>query len=114
MDKLRQFRVDRDILVLFYQSFVESILTFCSIVWVNMSSKIAGQQQNHMTMTCDSQVLRKGQAIIRDVSHPLFSAYELLASGRWYRVPFHRTNWARRSFVPISIELLNKLGNNNY
>lgn len=31
--KLRQFRVDGDILVLFYRSFMESTLTFCFTAW---------------------------------------------------------------------------------
>ena len=33
MRKLKQFRVDRDMMSLFYHSFVESILLFGSVAW---------------------------------------------------------------------------------
>ena len=125
MRKLRQFRVEKDMMVLFYRSFVESILTFCSIAWylslsvtnksklhriVSMASKIAGLQLSSLTTICESRVVRKGQAICGDGLHPLFQAYEVLPSGRRYRVPSLQTNRARKSFIPTSITLLNKLG----
>ena len=85
MRKLRQFRVDRDMMLLFYHSFVESILLFCSVAWyfslsvtnknklskiVNMASEVAGQTLNSMAMTCERRVVKKGQAISEDVIFP--------------------------------------------
>ena len=121
--RLRQFRVDRHIMILFYRSFIESVLTFCFVAWffslsivnknklnkiVNMSSKIVGQQQLSMTRLCESRVAGKGRAILSDASHPLNTQYEMLPSGRRYRVPLLRTSRAQRSFIPTSIVLLNK------
>ncbi len=117
-----------DILVLFYCSFVDSILTFCFIAWyfslsvnnknkvhkiINTSNNCNGQRQNSMTTTCESRAVRKGRAIIRDVTHPLFGAYELLPSGRYYKVLPLRTNRAHRLFIPTSDALMNKLQNVN-
>ena len=122
--RLRQFGVERHIMILFYRSFIESILTFCFISWffslsignknklskiVNMSSKIIGQQQLNLSQLCESRVTGKGRAICSDISHPLNTEYELLPSGRRYRVPSLRTSRAQRSFIPRSITLLNKL-----
>lgn len=73
MLKLRQFGVDTHILILFYRSFVVSILTFGFIAWylsvvnknklnkiVNMARKIARLQQQHaITILCESQIGRK-------------------------------------------------------
>ena len=123
MHKLRQFRVDRDMMLLFYHSFVESILLFCSVAWyfslsvtnknklskiVNMASKVAGQTVNSMAMTCERKVVKKGQAISENMSHPLHQTYELLPGGRRLRLPSFHTNRASRSFIPTSIALLNK------
>ena len=67
MHKLRQYRGYRSITKLFYQSFIESALTFCLIAWygalsldnrsklnkiVKISSKIAGVQ-----FSCLTQIL---------------------------------------------------------
>lgn len=73
MRQLRQFRVDRDMMRLFYHSFVESILCFCSVAWyfslsvanknklnkiINMASKIACQPLNSMAMTVETRVAK--------------------------------------------------------
>lgn len=123
MRKLRQFRVDRDMMRLFYHSFVESILCFCSVAWyfslsvvnknklhkiINMASKIACQPLNSMAMTVERRVANKAYTICDDVSHPLHQTYELLPSGRRFRLPLFQTNRARKSFIPSSIALLNK------
>ena len=123
MRTLRQFRVDSNMMLLFYHSFVESMLLFCCVAWylslsvtnknklskiVNMASKVAGQKLDSMATTCERRVLKKGQAINEDESHPLHQAYELLPSGRRFRLPSFQTNRASRSFIPTTITLMNK------
>ena len=123
MRKLRQFKVDRDMMRVFYHSFVESILCFCSVAWyfslsvvnknklhkiINMASKIACQPLNSMAMTVEARVVKKANTICEDLSHPLQQAYELLPSGRRFRMPSFKTNRARQSFIPTSISMLNK------
>ena len=122
MRRLRKYNVDKSVMVLFYRSFVESALTFCFIAWygslslvnknrlhkiINVSSKIAGVRLESMTSMYETRVLRKGKAIARDRTHPLYSQYNLLPSGRRYPVPGLQAR-ALRTFVPTSIGLLNK------
>jgi len=123
MRRLRQFRVDRDMMLLFYHSSVESMLLFCCVAWyfslsvtnknrlskiVNLASKVAGHKLDSMAITCERRVLKKGIAINKDTSHPLYRAYELLPSGRRFRLPYFQTNRASKSFIPTSITLMNK------
>lgn len=123
MRRLRQFRVDSDMMLLFYHSFVESTLLFCCVAWyfslsvtnknrlskiVNLASKVAGKKLDSMAITCERRVLKKGQAINRDMSHPLHQAYEVLPSGRRFRLPSFKTNRASKSFIPTSITFMNK------
>ena len=73
---------------------------------INVSSKIAGVRLESMTSMYETRV--KGRVITRDRTHPLYSQYHLLPSGRRYNVPRLQAR-ASRSFVPISIGLLNKV-----
>ena len=122
MRRLRKYNVDKSLMVPFYRSFVESALTFCFIAWygslslinknrlhkiINVSSKIAGVRLESMTSMYETRVLRKGKAISKDITHPLYSQYHLMPSGRRYQVPGLQAR-ALRTFVPISIGLLNK------
>ena len=122
MRKLRQYKVDSSIMKIFYQSFIESALTFCLIAWygalsldnrgklrkiVNISSRIAGIQFSCLTHIYETRVLKKGKAIACDPSHPLSDQYQLLRSGRRYCTLSLDTR-AKKTFVPTSIALLNK------
>ncbi len=104
---------------------MESILTFSFVAWyfslsvvnknklnkiVNVASKIAGKQQHSMIKLCEFRVVRKSYAILRDASHPLYGGYELLPSGRRYRVPLLRTARAQRPCISSSIALLTLWG----
>ena len=112
MCKLRQFRVDRDMMLLSNHSFYESILLFRSVAWyfslsvtnkhklnkiVNLASKSAKQTLYSMAMTCERRVVKKGQAIREDMSHPLHQAYEVLPSARRLRLRSFQTNRVSRS-----------------
>lgn len=74
MQKLQQFGVDREILLLFCRSVVESFPTFCFLAWyfltvcinktkhdtfVNIFSKSWGPQQHSMTLPSEFQVVRE-------------------------------------------------------
>ena len=122
MRRLRKYNVEKSVMILFHRSFVESGLTFCFVSWygslslvnknklhkiINVSSKIAGVRLESMTSMYETRVLRKGRAITRDRTHPLYSQYQLLPSGRRYNVPRLQAR-ASRLFVPISIVLLIK------
>ena len=122
LQKLRSLHVDSHILQTFYTSFIESVLTFSFICWygglcvksknvlervVNVCGKIVGVRQEHLTVLYERRVVRKASCIIQDRSHVLAHHFEVLPSGRRYRVPKFHTVRTKNSFIPKSIELLN-------
>lgn len=120
--KLRSFNVDPTFMRMFYSCFIESVLTFSFIVWfgsltlknrnrlvgiVKMCSKIAGINLMDLSQLYKGRATKKAQSILADPSHPLFSEFRLLPSGRRYILPRCRTNRFKNSFVPAAIGLLN-------
>lgn len=121
--KLRGFGVRVDILERVYVSLVESIIIFNITVWyghltqanknklnriINRAGKIVGRQQTSLDCLYNTAVQRKALAIIRDETHPLYSEFELLPSGRRYRVPLTKKKIYKGSFIPNAIHLINK------
>ena len=120
--RLSKFKVDRSLMILFYKSYIESVLTFTMLCWygilgvkaetalvkiVNTSSKILGVQQSHPTDLYNRQVVRKARSILMVTSHPLYSEFQFLPSGSRLRFPFVRSNRYKHSFIHTSISLLN-------
>ena len=110
--KLRSFSIDNTILSLFYNSFIESVLTFSFICWfgnlsvhdrtslnriVNMCSKIIGITQKDLYSFWKQQVVRKASGIVIRPEHVLTIEFSLLPSGRRYSVPTCKTN--RQKFI---------------
>jgi len=52
-------------------------------------------------------ILNRVQNILGDQTYFLYSQYELLPSGRRYRVPMYKLNRYKNSFVPVSVQMLN-------
>ena len=103
--------------------FVESVLTFGFMCWfgglnvgsknvlervIKVCSKVIGERQRSLSQLYQCRVVRKAGVISRDTSHVLAKHYELLPSGRRYRVPKMKTVRARTTFIPNSIMILNK------
>ncbi len=120
--KLKSFDVDKSILIMFYRSFIETVLTFAMICWfhginvksrsqmqsiVNLESKITGSVQLGVSALCEKNVLRMSLTILGDTSHILYSEFELLPSGRRYSVPKWRTVRASRSLVSNAVLIVN-------
>lgn len=54
------------------------------------------------------QVMRRQtRSILSDHTHVEHPEYQLLSSGRRYRVPLCNHNRYKHSFVPVSVKLLN-------
>ena len=51
-------------------------------------------------------LLRKGKSIVSDNSHPLSDCFQVLPSGRRFRVPLAKKKYAK-TFVPSAIRILN-------
>lgn len=120
--KLNSFGVSQSILETVYKSLVESILSFNMIMWygnlnikgrnklqkiVNMASKILGKPQKHLSCLYDELIRSKAVKIINDPSHPMYSEFELLPSGKRYRLPMTRKSLYKRSFVLEAVNVIN-------
>ena len=75
---------------------------------VKIAGKLTGEPQKQLCSIFDRAVVRKAGKIAGDVSHPLNSAFELLPSGRRFRVPKASRNIFKKSFIPCAILALNK------
>ena len=107
---------------MFYQSCIQSVLTFSFICWfgnvsqkyknklqrvVNINSKITGFKQSSVTALYEKQVHCKANKIINDSTHILYNEYVLLPSSRRFRTIISKTNRKRDLFIPMSVRLLN-------
>ena len=112
-------------MTLFYQCFIESVLTYCCVAWfgcltlssknklvrlVKIASKVIGVQQAQLQDIYLERVRNKARLILDCPEHPLYKEFDLLPSGRRFRMPKTRTRRARASFIPAAIERLNLLG----
>ncbi|KAK7930431.1 hypothetical protein WMY93_006826 [Mugilogobius chulae] len=76
---------------------------------VRLGSKISGTQMDSISALADRFTLSLAQKIVVDTQHPLNPEYCLLPSGRRFAMPKMKTRRGITSFVPRSIQLLNKL-----
>ena len=120
--QLKKFGMNKVILVRFYRSIIESILTFSIIVWFKSATQKQRNKLNTIVNTarritgCDlptleslyiSRTTKRADKIIDDVSHPAHSIFELLPSGRRYRSLKCGTTRSRNSFFPQAVNIKN-------
>ena len=109
--KLKKAHLSPQILVNFYRSIIESILTNCVTVWygncsvsdrkalqrvVKTAQRIIGSSLPSIEAVQHKRCLRKARGICMDCSHPNHSLFTLLPSGRRYRSLRTRTS----RFIP--------------
>ncbi len=122
--KLRTFYVDVSFMKMFYTCFIESIESFSVICWygnlnvksrgkfnsiVKICSNIVGTEFRTIAQIYEHKVTKKGQLVLSDVIHPLCDEFQLLPSGRRFKLPLCKSNRYRNSFVPAAIVFLNNL-----
>ena len=121
--RLRVFGVEQKFMLLFYQAVLESIIRYGITAWYgNLSVQLKTQlnrlvQQamkimnvkNHAPLQTiyEQSIMRQARKIVSDQTHILHAEYQLLPSGRRYRVPRSRLNRYKHSFVPTSVRFLN-------
>ena len=119
--KLKSFQANQDILFLFYESVIQSVITFSIIVWYNClnnsnlkklkritktASRIIGIDVRELNDICEKALSAKFDLICADRSHPLNSEIKYSRSGRI--VPsLTRTNRYKFSFLPCAIRAFN-------
>ena len=123
--RLNSFNVRKETMCMFYQSFIESILTFSFICWfgglsikdknclyniVKVCSKIIGIRQRDLSSLWERQVIKRARGIISQPDHGLSSDFVLMPSGRRFAAPLVKTNRRAKSFLPSAIRLLNREG----
>ena len=119
--QLRKFGLRREILIQFYRSTIESVLTFSISVWygglnqrqrnkmdrvVRTASKIVGAELPSLAAIYVQRVKARARKITADCSHPACSLFQMLPSGGRYRVVRARTNRLRNSFFPKAVTIL--------
>ena len=111
-------------MMIFYKAVLESLIRYSITVWfgnlsvqlrnklsrlIHAAGKITGVKEQVSSQTIyDQATLQKAYKIINDPSHILHSEFELLPSGRRFRVPHCRLNRFKNSFIPASIKMVNK------
>ena len=122
---LRKNKLDTKLLLAFYHSSVESVLTYCLGVWyagstakdkkavqrvINTAQKIIGCLLTSLEHIATSCCLRRTKAITGDPSHPAYPLFDLLPSGRRYRSTKSHTSRLTDSFFPWAIRTTNTNG----
>ena len=74
---------------------------------VKVASKIIGSWQVQPSDLYKKMVSRRANAILSSQDHPLREQFEILPSGRRFRVPKCETNRMRSTFIPSAIMHLN-------
>lgn len=74
---------------------------------VKVAGKISGRSQVQLVDFYNRQVLRKATSVLLCSDHPLFNDFQLLPSGRRYKMTAVKTKRHKLSFVPSAIILIN-------
>uniref|UniRef100_A0A3P9IZQ4 Reverse transcriptase domain-containing protein n=1 Tax=Oryzias latipes TaxID=8090 RepID=A0A3P9IZQ4_ORYLA len=104
---LRKNKINTNLLLTFYQSSIQSLLTYCITVWfgsctaadkkrlqrvVETAQKIIGCPLPTLTDIYSARCLTRAHNIIKDSSHPGSNLFNLMPSGRRYRGIRSKTN----------------------
>ena len=119
--RLRVFGVSQNIMFLFYQAVIESVIRYGMTAWFGSLSTQSKSKLQRLVQTAmkvmgrtdklslhsiyEQSVLRQAWRVLLDPSHILQTEYELWPSGRRYRIPKTKLNRFKYSFVPVSIKI---------
>jgi hypothetical protein len=122
--KLKEFSIDRQIMRLFYNSVIQSVLTFNITVWykclsVTQKDKISKVVKtasrcigDNVFMDLDSmyndKVKKLTSKIMENNNHPLNNNFVFLRSGIRLRAVKTRTKRFQDTFLPVAISIYNK------
>ncbi len=122
--KPRSFNIEKDILMAVLYINHLSNLFLLLILWfnslsvksknkllriINVTSKIIGERQTPLSDLFTVALKRKAFVIVGDSSHPLYRSFQLLPSGRRYKVPLVKRAKYKKTFIPTAIGILNRI-----
>ncbi|KAI4878453.1 hypothetical protein NFI96_000505 [Prochilodus magdalenae] len=106
--KLKQAQLPQKLLVNFYRSTIESILSHCMIVWyssctvserkdlhrvVKVAGRIIGTDLPSLDSVHTSRLKKKASSVSRDATHPGHCLFDLLPSGKRVEGPVERVEY---------------------
>ena len=104
---LRREHLNAQLLVTFYRSTIESLLTYAVSVWhssctegdrkrlqrvANVAQKSIGCPLPSLSTIYGSRCLSRARGILKDTTHPGYHLFNLLPPGRRFRSIYARTN----------------------
>ncbi|KAI2649597.1 RNA-directed DNA polymerase from mobile element jockey [Labeo rohita] len=122
--QLRSFNICRTMLRMFYESVVASAIMYAVVCWgsslrvrdinrlnriIRKAGHVVGEELDSLTEVSERRMLSKIKTILDFPSHPLhtvLTSYRSTFSNR-LRLPRCTTERHRKSFLPVSIKLLN-------
>ncbi|KAJ8346762.1 hypothetical protein SKAU_G00281630 [Synaphobranchus kaupii] len=120
--QLKKFNLPRTMMVQFYTSIIESILTFSITTWfpaatvrdktrlrrvIRSAERVIGCDLPSLQALHDSRALKRARKIMADPSHPGHGLFSPLPSGRRLRSIKTNTVRHRNSFFPTATSLIN-------
>ena len=121
--KLRILHVDNSILTLFFNSVIQSVLSFCIVCWYgsltkNDSKMLDSVLKKARKLGCINvkflselhavNMERKIKHVLEDANHPLHNLFVTLPSGCRLQALSCKTNRLLNSFVPSAIRMYNE------
>ena len=122
--KLRSFKVNPEILLLFYRATTESIITYGINCWgssimtkdkerinrlIRKSEKIVKRTLTQIDCLYEDHAVKKAKTILKELTHPLNKQFLLSSRSGKIIQPIAKTERYRRSFVPSASALLRRL-----
>lgn len=123
---LAKLRVDNNLICMFYNSIVSSVLSYAIICWFNSLTgkeqksveklkrkvcKLIKKECHHLIFDMEQvykkQCMSSLTRILDDCTHPLNAMFNFLPSGERLNVSYYNTNRAKNTFVPSAIKLFN-------
>ena len=120
--KLRSFHLKTSILHIFYTSTIESLINFGIICYgsnlgkqhitrinklIRKASKTIGTQLPTFESLYETNVLKKAEVIVNDITHPLRPEFEFSTRSKRLISKRARTDRYRNSFAPTAVRLWN-------
>ena len=123
---LAKLSVNPNIIAMFFRTCVTPVLLYGSVAFYGLLTKILYKELTNSLCQCrkfiknssivlddydiiwKKNIISLAAKIVKDETHPLNDCYNIMPSGRRYRMPRIRTARFKHTFIPTSVTLLNE------